>query len=229
MAAFTVVGITAGGVRGIVMSGYFRYVALVRVFITILLVFAAWSAQAQEAIVREVQDYFNTLTTYQAKFRQVDEALGLVQEGQFYLNRPKKFLWQYETPQRHKLVSTGSRLFYVDEESEQVTQLPLNIGLARVLTRRELDLADPQIQLLDVAKNDKVVSLTFQPPESESHQAARITLTLARDPLRLAQIVTTNTFGQKVEVTFYDIQQGQPLAAGLFNYVPPQEEDFLYN
>jgi outer membrane lipoprotein carrier protein len=189
----------------------------------------SWSVQAQDAIVREVQDYFNNLTTYQAKFRQVDEALGLVQEGSFYLRRPKRFLWQYEVPQRHKLVSTGSRLFYVDEESEQVTQLPLGVGLAEVLTREKIDLSDSGIQLLKTDGNDKMVSLTFQPPDSRFHQTASITLTLARAPLRLAEIVTRNTFGQKVEVAFYDIQQGQPLAAGLFNYVPPQEEDFLFN
>ncbi|MDD9912255.1 MAG: outer membrane lipoprotein carrier protein LolA [Alphaproteobacteria bacterium] len=201
------------------------------IFFWVCAIFFIASAKAEttDPMVQRVENYFNNLSTYQAYFRQVNETQGLVQEGNFYLKRPRQFLWQYQAPHKQKVVSTGSRMFYVDEESQQVTQLPLNSGLAAVLTQKKMAFKESKLQLLQSEKSTNGFGVTFQLPEEDGLQGGTMTLRFQENPLQLAQMVTTTPLGQKTLIDFYDVVQGQPLTAGLFDYTPPQEEIIFGN
>ena len=135
---------------------------LTRIFI-FCAVFLASVGQTEGRIVTAFEDYFNTLTTFEADFVQWDGAAQLEQRGTFSLERPKKFNWTYVGSQPQRVISTGSRLFYIDDVGGQITQIPLNVGLAAVLTQERLNLMGSDLQVLNTAEDETTVQVTVQP------------------------------------------------------------------
>ncbi|MFZ2620234.1 MAG: outer membrane lipoprotein carrier protein LolA [Alphaproteobacteria bacterium] len=201
--------------------------------LALLLVPCAWAVE-NTAALKAAQAYLDGLTTFQAKFTETQQPSGLVQAGTFSLQRPNKFLWQYSQPTNQKVVATGSRLFFVEGGNEgQVTQLPMGYGLAGVLTQPSLKLTNKKLGLKGVKETKTAYILTFMPNEQSADSpnlnlpSATVTMEIAKKPRQLVRITTTTPLGESTEVRFSQITQGQKLAAKLFNYIPPQEEDFL--
>ena len=173
-----------------------------------------------------VESYFNQLETYKATFTQVNPD-GSRQSGTFYLNRPRKFLWQYNNPLPHKLISTGGRMFFIDGDGGQVTHILLNSGLSAVLTQETFNLDN--FKMIDNLQNDAEIGVTLSLPEADELAQGNVRLVLARDPLRLKALTTISPLGETTRVTFSQVQQNIPLDNDLFEYTPPHEQDYLLN
>ena len=50
-------------------------------------------------------------------------------EGEFYLNRPGKFRWDYRAPYEQIIVSDGQRIWIYDVDLQQVTVQKQEAGL----------------------------------------------------------------------------------------------------
>lgn len=189
------------------------------IFIAFSSISNAYGADAD--CIRKVENYLNTITTYKAKFEQYI-AGGSPANGTFYMNRPRKFLWQYESPSPQKLVSTGAHLYFVDDESDQVTQLPLNRGPAAILTQKNIKLNGEHSKVTSVKNLDGVVEIELALQETEDNEAVpSLKMTFSTKPMQLRQIVTTDQLGNTTYVTLFDIQEGTQLARNLFEYIPP--------
>jgi hypothetical protein len=72
--------------------------------------------------------------TLEARFSQVlleaDSAHAQVSEGSFYLHRPQRFRWDYESPAPQLVVADGEHLWLYDPDLEQVTVRRLDDGLS---------------------------------------------------------------------------------------------------
>ena len=185
--------------------------------------------QAQDAkIITAFETYFNELDTFKASFIQEDGAENAPQTGVFHLKRPKQFNWTYTAPTPQRIISTGSRLFYIDDTSEQITQLPLNIGLAAVLTQETLDLSHESLNVLNTVEDETSYQIVIEPKHSGAADGisinANVTLVLNKNPRQLTQMITTNPLGQRTVVKFTDVVQGETLNANLFNFTPPSED-----
>jgi len=94
--------------------------------LVLLLLVIASQAQASG---REAFDAFTKdLKTFRANFEQsvldTNNAKTGIFLGQFYLNRPEQFRWDYVLPEPRKIIADGSTLWMIDEDIEQVTQYP---------------------------------------------------------------------------------------------------------
>lgn len=201
-----------------------------KLFLVLALAFFTVSALAEPAAdkkmvaLEKAVNYLNTLTTYQAKFQQVNVNDGALAKGTFYLQRPRQFLWQYESPGNQKLVSDGGRMFFHDPEANQTTQLPLNVGLASILTKPNLKVKELSKRLVDYTESDAGFELTFSLTETDGTAGAeQARLSFQTTPLRLARLATTDNFGNETVMTFFDITEGQPIAANMFKFTPPAE------
>lgn len=179
-------------------------------------------------VVKVVEEYLNNLKEYAAKFRQLDPDGVGVQVGTFQLKRPKQFIWDYQYPANRRLIATGSRLFFVDDATGQVTQLPLNSGMASVFLGEKVKLQNGELMVTEALSTPQTYRLSVELPEVNGLEPGVAELVLQKDPLQLLAVNTTDPLGQTTRVEFYEIAKYPNLPDSLFNYTPAQEEDFLY-
>ncbi len=172
----------------------------------------------------EIEKYLNSLKTFQANFEQ---GVGGMQpsSGMFYFKRPGRFLWQYQTPDPIKLVSSGGLIYFYDETSKQVNQIPRE-GIADFLTRPEIKLNNDNFVVEELAHIGGLLHLRIRLKDSEVGDiGSTLSLTFLENPIQLRQITTTNQFDQPVEVLLYNIRENKPLNNKVFAFIPPQYQE----
>lgn len=183
-----------------------------------------------------VENYFNSLTTLQATFTQTQsDRPREVAQGTFSLNRPQgQFLWQYQTPVRQRIIGTGTAVYYVDQSAtqgdNQVTQLPLDAGLGRLLRGQRLNLSKVGLRVNgvrsvnDTPSGNRSISLAALPQRRDEQGLRRVVLTFTggRDNPTLAGFAATDMLGVTTHVSFTNMVRGEKFPRGMFNFTPPQ-------
>lgn len=179
------------------------------------------------ATTRQVEDYFNDLTTFQAAFVQTVTGEKVPSRGTFSLKRPGKFVWQYDTPVKQKIVSTGSAAYYIDQTRNQVTQLPMNAGVARLFNSKTLNLSKQGLRATRVRTNSNLLVVDFAVDKTlktgDTTGLTQLALTFERMPgnnLRLKQIDGVDTLSVTTRVEFADIRENVSLSDKLFAFTP---------
>lgn len=80
--------------------------------------------------LQSLERYFERVETMQGRFTQEvrddDGTLLEFSEGAFWVARPDRFRWVYETPFPQQIVADGAALWVYDEDLQQVTMQPLD-------------------------------------------------------------------------------------------------------
>lgn len=180
-----------------------------------------------EQAARMVEGYFNGLTTMQAEFSQSVTGQAFASEGTFYLKKPRQFLWQYDTPVKQKIISTGTAVYYKDEERNQVTQLPMNSGLARIFNAKKLNLAAEGLRVTGVQSTPRVlvVSLALDKRSFAEDQAGlrSVRMTFDRLPgnaLQVREMEAVDTLQVTTKVSFSNVRTGVYFPPKLFDFTP---------
>lgn len=105
----------------------------------------AMVAQADTGTER-LNKFMKKAKTVEATFTQevVSEQGKITQTaiGKFYLKRPGKFRWEYQSPNPQLIVGDGKKLWVYDKELEQVTVKPMKQALgsspASILDRKSV-------------------------------------------------------------------------------------------
>lgn len=166
--------------------------------------------------------WFNTLSTLKSDFSQVVN--GRTQIGQFYYQRPGKFLWQYAEPTPQKIVSTGAYVFYHDEQSDQVTQVPRSMPLVQLLTAKTVSLNNKSFKPLSASQTDKKFSVNVA-LMADDIEDGRFTLVFNKSPRQLEQITVTDVLGNQTIIKLSNVRTGVTLAKRLFRFTPPHYEE----
>lgn len=185
-----------------------------------------------------VEDYVNNLGTFKAHFTQKASDEQYTQEGLFYLDKTKgragRFLWDYQSPNRQRLIATGTALYFVDDESGgAVTQLPVKSGLSRLFTGQTLSLAKEGLKVTGTRATPtrlEVVMVPVVADKDDQSGVKTITLTFLRSPvgpgvegpLQLVKTEALDALGVSTAISFDDAQTGMPLQPRLFAFTPPQ-------
>src|SRR6188472_23156 len=93
------------------MRTFFAVVAAV-----LALAFAVTGGAHAQAGVPEVERYFNSIRTLQARFVQSNPN-GSVVQGTLYLRRPGRMRFEYDAPSQLKIVADGSQVTLWDPTS----------------------------------------------------------------------------------------------------------------
>lgn len=171
----------------------------------------------------EVEAALNALTTVRAEFTQTIPGQTTA-VGQFYLQRPGRFLWRYGFPHRERILSTGTRLYYFEDEAGQVTELPRQHPMMALLGAATIDLKKAGFTLVEATRKADVLHVTMTLPDPDQGQNTKVVLALAGplagQPARLQSLTTYNQLGQPVRVEFSAWQAGVKLDKALFAFVP---------
>jgi outer membrane lipoprotein-sorting protein len=191
----------------------------------ILLSFLATNAAQAQPGPAEVEQYFNSIRTLQARFAQTNPD-GSVVGGTLYVRRPGRMRFEYDPPSQLKIVADGLQVTLWDPQTRDFGQWPIGWTAASFLVREPLRLSgDLTIESLERDGGELRLALT----QTRKPQEGRVIVRLAENPLALRGWSILDSRGNRVDVTLTDLKTGMQLADSLFRYDGPDAGAILGN
>lgn len=199
------------------------------------LALAASSAQAAGGATAPLDEFLKGLVSLKARFEQVllDEQ-GVERErsrGTFYLSRPGRFRWDYESPYQQSIVADGQRVYVYDKDLEQVTVKPLQKALGStpaLLLDGEVNIEE-RFVVSRGTPAEGLVWLELGPKDAraarESGGYAQIRLGFAGP--RLKRMDLRDNLNQVTRIELKNAERNPNLDPSLFTFTPPAGVDVL--
>ena len=175
-----------------------------------------------------LEKFLSKTRTLQADFNQTlrthDGEVLQRSEGQFYLNRPGKFRWNYSAPYEQIIVSDGKRIWIYDVDLQQVTVQKQEAGLPTTpmaLLEDSFKLHQSfHVSPLDEHQGVYRLKLVSKTKESDFGE---IVVGLDESGLRFMQL--HDQFEQVTDIVFSNIDTNTKLANEIFEFTPPEGVD----
>lgn len=186
------------------------------------------TAHADAAVA--LRSFLSDAQTMSAAFEQTlfDEtgAAAQASAGRFYVKRPGRFRWDYESPAEQVVVSDGTSLWMYDVDLGQATVRPIDQSLsgtpAILLSGRGS--LDENFRIVASYDRDGLEWVDLAPleasPEFES-------LSIGLDGTVVSCIEVVDSLGQLSRLEFSDFQRDPPLEDELFRFDPPAGVDVI--
>lgn len=178
----------------------------------------------------KLDQFVQQVHTFEAHFEQVvidTEGNILDQsEGQFQLQRPGKFRWDYQTPYPQQIVADGDKIWFYDVDLEQVTVKAQKETLAETpatLLSGDVVPAD-KYHVQNLPSDDGLTWVELSPKDSDSNFQA---VTLAFDGDALRQMIMRDSFDQRTRLTFSQVRENPKFDSTTFNFSPPAGVDVV--
>ena len=144
----------------------------------------------EHAYVKAAQTWLNNLDTAQARFEQIDYR-GNSLNGNFYINRPGRLRFEYDTIDDF-IVADGVQIHFYDDNSGQVNSGPIGSTLADFILRDRNRFGD-NVNVEDIDEDSNFAYITV----SQAGQPGMGTLTLnfTKQPWRLHSWKITDAQG----------------------------------
>lgn len=196
-----------------------------RLFVGILILTLSTNVSA-----KSINEYLGHVKTLSAKFEQFvfNESSGKPDKsfGRIYVASPNKFRLEYDKPYKQVYVADGKRLWSYDEDLEQVT----------IKKQKDMLANSPAIVLSDPTNLDKAYEVKAQgiqdrvdwfylTPHSSDSGFDHIRLGFAGNNLYVMELY--DSFGQKTELHFKELQYNVSLGADKFQFTPPKGVDVM--
>ena len=178
------------------------------------------TAADQQAVVREIEAYFNGLHTLEASFRQTASDGG-VSTGKLFIDRNRGAMrFDYDPPSKILLIAPGDwRLIFYDGSIQQVNVIPIGETPLGFVLKDEVKLeGDVTVRSVDERPGD--VDVTLVPTEDPDQ--GKVVLTLSRSPMRLVRWSVTDAQGLTTEIDLDRIRTGVELDRKLFVWRDPK-------
>lgn len=199
------------------------------------LVPAAGSAQAAGGATAPLDEFLKGLVGLKARFEQVllDEQ-GVERErsqGTFYLSRPGRFRWDYESPYQQSIIANGQRVYVYDKDLEQVTVKPLQKALGStpaLLLDGEVNIEE-RFVVSRGTPTEGLVWIELGPRDAravrESGGYAQIRLGFAGSSLKRMDL--RDNLNQTTRIELKSAERNPSLDPSLFTFTPPPGVDVL--
>ncbi|WP_242513452.1 outer membrane lipoprotein chaperone LolA [Halochromatium salexigens] len=186
--------------------------------------------QARADGIAELKDYLSGLNSLSADFRQItlgaDGEQMIESSGTFYLLRPNRFRWDYDTPNEQQIVADGSRIYVHDQDLNQVThssQKKILDGTPAQLLASEKPVEDYfELRTLDEGDGRTWIELT---PKAEDTEVVKLRIAFIDG--QLDTLLMEDRFGQLTRFIFDDLERNPQLDYALFRFERPPGSDFL--
>ena len=197
----------------------------VQAAVAALLAAAALAVQADA--VDTLRDFTRDVQTGRATFTQTvtspDGAKKKSSSGSFEFSRPNRFRFAYSKPFEQLIVSDGTKVWLHDIDLNQVSVRLLDQALggtpAALLAGGSLE---RDFALIALPPRDGLDWVQATPRAKDGAQ-----LQVGFRGKLLAALEITDAFGQRSLLQFSAVQQGLPLAAERFRFVPPPGVDVI--
>lgn len=199
-----------------------------RQIIAISIFLFAVVAQADTSATQKLEGFISRAKNLQAKFTQtsLDEAGKTIQtsQGDFYLQQPGKFRWNYKQPYVQEIVSKDGKVWFYDADLEQliIKKIDQSIGdTPALLLSGSVDLNEKYTISSQSQDNDiQWIKLT---PKSRDSSFKYILVGLKGDMLYGMEL--SDNFGQLTQIIFSNITMPKSLSPDIFEFIVPEGTD----
>jgi len=183
-------------------------------FVPGLLLAAALPAGATPVNVTAINGYLTGLRSARGSFRQTNPN-GSVQTGRFYLQKPGRIRFEYDTPKGAMVIADGAWVGVFDPKSNRnPTRYPLDKTPLSLLLRDRLSLAEPGL-VLGATRDAKGTEITVVDPKAP--QEGRMVMTFTDDPIALTGWTITTKTGARTRVDLQGLERASGFERSLFN------------
>jgi outer membrane lipoprotein carrier protein len=155
---------------------------------------------------------------------------GLEESGRFYLERPGKMRWDYDTPERKVAIVIGSatRLWIEEDAQMWEGQLESDALLALLLTgeRPLSELFQPALLATPELGGNGRYRLQLVPLEA-ADAFQQVLLTLGSGDFSIDEAEVLDAAGNRMIYRFGEARRNQGLAADTFEFEPPAGTEIL--
>lgn len=184
---------------------------------TVALLFASAASAQGQGDVAQVEQYFNSIRTLQARFVQSNPN-GAIVQGTLSVSRPGKMRFEYDPPSQLKIVADGWQVTMWDPQTRDFGQWPIGWTAASFLVKQPLALSG-DLTVEKVNRANGLLELTMV--QTRKPQEGTVTVRVSENPMQLRGWSIVDTRGNKVDVSLNDVKTGLQLADSLFKYDGP--------
>lgn len=199
-------------------------------FLSLIACVLVRSAQADEQPVQQLKAFLQATKSLTADFKQVllDEAERPMQisYGEFYLQRPGKFRWDYKKPFQQQILANAGKVWFYDADLEQVTvkKLDDSIGSTPALLLSGQISLDDNFTMLKQGADEGLVWVKLL-PKSQDSTFKYVLIGLSNGVL--AGMELNDNFGQLTRIYFSNVKVNPPIKTDLFDFKPPKNADIV--
>ena len=186
---------------------------------------------AQASAIDSLRTFVQKAQTFKAVFSQtlLNKNIQVMQEatGVMMFERPGKFRWTYEKPYQQLIVGDGSRVWFYDQDLNQVTvrRLDVAIGSSPAALLAGSSTIERNFDLAEIEVNDDMEWLEAIPKTKEStFELIRMGFSQKGE---LREMVLRDNFGQFTLLVFTDLETYPVLSPDLFQFTPPKGADVI--
>lgn len=197
-------------------------------FILLSLLIGLTPVHADDKPVQQLKTFLASSKSLSADFKQVviDEQGKPVKTsfGVFYLQRPGKFRWDYQKPFTQQIVADKGKVWFYDQDLEQVTIKKLDASLGStpaLLLSGEVSLEDNFI-IEGQGKDGDMQWIKLSPKSTES-TFKYILIGMNRNEIGGMEL--NDNFGQLTRIYFSNVLMNPPLKQTLFQFEVPKGAD----
>ena len=183
---------------------------------------------ADSTPVQKLQEFISRAKNLQAEFTQtsLDEVGKVIQtsQGDFYLQQPGKFRWNYNSPYEQQIVSKDGKVWFYDADLEQliIKKIDQSIGdTPALLLSGSVDLNEKYTIVRDREEGD-ILWLKLTPKNTES--SFKYILVGLKGEMLYGMELSDN-FGQLTQIIFSNITMPKSLAPDIFEFTAPEGTD----
>jgi outer membrane lipoprotein-sorting protein len=169
-------------------------------------------------IITRVEDYFGAIKTLSARFVQIGPN-GELASGKFYLRRPGRLRFEYDSPSPLLVVADGIWLVLHDKELEQVDRFPLFSTPISVLVAEQIDLRGDDVKVSRVERQPGILRLRLI--DTDKPDEGWLSLAFSDPPITLRNWHVKDALGGITNVALDEMEVNIPLDPALFTFFDP--------
>ncbi len=175
---------------------------------------------AQAIPLSEISRYFNSFTTAEGEFTQINPD-GTLSTGRIFIRRPGRVRFEYDPPERSLVMAGGGQVAIFDGRSNTgPNQYPLRHTPLNLILERDVDFSNRQM-VVGHTHDETTTTVVAQDPENPQYGSIR--LIFSSDPTELRQWVIRDDTGAETTVILGNMRFGGELSARLFNITAETE------
>ncbi len=155
------------------------------------------NAAVDSAHITSAEKYLNSITGLDGEF--IQTANGKTEVGTFSMLRPGRVRLDYKN-MPVQLIADGKDLYFFDKSLDQITTVPLTSTPAGILIRKNIDLKNADINVVETSATDKTISLKLNLRGQEG--LGHMTVVFDKNPMKLNSWSVVDATGAKTDVTF---------------------------
>lgn len=186
----------------------FKILALL---LTLFVSFSSAFSNETQDVTSEIENYFNSITTVQAKFVQKDQ-VGNETSGNFWLSKPGRLKLEY--PDVDVVLNRGHVTYY-DRKLNEFAKFNNNRPLLNLLTQQDFSFQRAgQKTSVILEGNQYVVSITLRDRELG---LVDFDIYFDKSPIKFKGFSLTDSKGTSTKVTLIDADYNTPISSDVFD------------